>query len=211
MQTMHTARSRCVLSRGRPGRQRGFSLIELMVTLAVVVILSVIAFEGFRRNEEAGQRKRFVSAVHGALTQGRNYAIDEQTPVRVEINAISMTLTAWNPVTETWDLFERVRMTDAREALILQNDIVCIYGFATGVQTPAQAQDVAPPTDCIAATQRLRFEPDGTFSDPDSTFSAVPNAGVTLWVGDRSVPGEVSYAMIQVFPGGLIRAFEEVS
>lgn len=181
-----------------------------MVALAVLVLLSVVAFEGFRRNEKTNQRKRFVSAVHGALTQARNYAIDEQTPVRVEIDATSMTLTAWNPVNETWELFERVAMTDARDALILEGDIVCIYGLGTGVQTPAQAQDVEPPLDCIGALQRLRFEPDGTFSDPDNGFSDVPNAGVTLWIGDRSIPGEVSYAMIQVFPGGLIRAFEEV-
>lgn len=182
-----------------------------MVTLAVVVLLSVIAFEGFRRNEKTGQRKRFVSGVHGALTQGRNFAIDEQTPVRVDIDATSLTLTAWNPVTESWELFQRVAMTNAGESLLLENDLVCIYGLGTGVQTPAQAQNVVPPADCIVTPQRLRFEPDGTFSDPDGTFSAVPNAGVTLWIGDRSIPGEVTYAMIQVFPGGLIRAFEEVS
>jgi hypothetical protein len=182
-----------------------------MVTLAVVVLLAAAAVEGFRRNEKTGQRKRFVSAVHGAMTQARNRAIDEQTPVRVDVDATSLTLTAWNPVTETWELFERVAMTDAREALLLGGDLVCIYGMGTGVQTPAQAQEVDPPTDCLAAPQQLRFEPDGTFSDPHHAFSGVPNAGVTLWIGDRSVPGEVTYAMIQVFPGGLIRTFDEVS
>jgi hypothetical protein len=183
-----------------------------MVALAVLVLIAVVAFEGFRRNEKSGQRRRFVAAVQGAIVQARNYAIDEQTPVRVDVDASSLTLTAWNPVTETWDLFDRVVMTDAREALIQAGgDLVCIHGLGTGVQTPAQAVAVDPPDDCMAAPQRLRFEPDGTFSDPDSTFSGVPNAGVTLWVGDHSIAGEVSYSMIQVFPGGLIRMFEEVS
>lgn len=199
---------------------RGFSLIELMVTLVVLVLLSVAAFAGFRRNEKTGQRKRFVSAVHGVLTQARNYAIDEQTPVRVDMDATMVTLTAWNPVNETWELFQRVAMTDQREALIRQgDDLVCIHGLGVGVQTPAQAQDVAPPGDCLGGLQRLRFEPDGTFGvpqteDPGGAYvpiSGIPNAGITLWIGDHSIDGDVSYAMIQLFPGGLIRAFEEVS
>ena len=183
-----------------------------MVTLAVLVLISVVAFEGFRRNEKTGQRKRFVAAVQGAIVQARNYAIDEQTPVRVDVDASTLTLTAWNPVTETWDLFDRITMSDARDALIRQTeDLVCIHGLGTGVQTPAQAVSVDPPDECMVAPQRLRFEPDGTFSDPENTFSGVPNAGVTLWVGDHSIAGEVGYSMIQVFPGGLIRTFEEVS
>lgn len=181
-----------------------------MVTLAVLVLIAAIAFEGFRRNEQSGQTSRFIDGVRGALTQARNEAIDRQTPVRVDIDATSLTLTAWNPVTETWDLFERVAMTNQQEALLLEDTTVCIYGLGTGVQAPAQAQSVDPPTDCLGDLQRLRFEPDGTFRDPNNDFSAVPNAGVTLWIGDHSIPGDTKLSMIQVFPGGLIRVFQEV-
>ena len=58
-------------------------------------------------------------------------------------------------------------------------------------------------------TQRLRFEADGTFTDPNNAF-VVPNSGVTLWIGDRSVSGEDRRALIQIFPGGLIRMFDKV-
>ena len=181
-----------------------------MVTLAVLVLIAAIAFEGFRRNEQSGQTKRFIDKVRGALTQARNEAIDQQTPVRVTITSTSMTLTAWNPVTETWALFERVAMSDQREALLLEDTTVCVYGLSSGVQAPAQAQAVSPPVGCLGGNQLLRFEPDGTFSDPNATFTTVPNAGVTLWIGDHSIPGDTKLSMIQVFPGGLIRVFEEV-
>lgn len=186
-------------------------MIELMVTLAVLVAVATVAFAGFRRNEQDGQARRFVAAVGGAITQARNFAIDEQTPVRVDVDATSMTLTAFDPVTETWNLFERVAMTNSKDALLLADDTVCIFGLGTGVQTPSQAVAVLPPSECMEISQRLRFEPDGTFSDPGNTFSAIPNAGVTLWIGDRSTPGQVEYSLVQVFPGGLIRTIEGVS
>lgn len=201
-QKLQGLRSRC--------GQRGFTLIELMVTLVVLVVLAAIAFEGFRQNEQAGQMSRFVSAVRGGLTNARNHAIEQQVPVRVDIDATSLTLTEWNAVTETWDLFHRVAMTEQREGLLLADDTVCLYGLGTGVQAPSQAQAADPPTDCLGAVQRLRFEPDGTFADPADAFSAVPNAGVTLWIGDRTIPGQVSFSIVQVYPGGLIRVFEEL-
>ncbi|MCA9707959.1 MAG: prepilin-type N-terminal cleavage/methylation domain-containing protein [Myxococcales bacterium] len=187
--------------------QRGFTLIELMVTLAVLVAVASVAFAGFRRNEQTTQTKRFVAAVHGAIIQARNRAIDDQTPVHVDVTASTMSLSAFNNVTGVWDLFEVVHMTH-QGGMLLDDDVVCIFGLDTGVQTPAQAVASGPPAGCLEISQRLRFEPDGTFSDPDNTFSTVPNAGVTLWIGDRTVPGEVEYSIVQVFPGGLIRTIE---
>jgi len=180
-----------------------------MVTLAVLVIVAVVAFAGFRRNEQTGQARRFVASVQGGIIQARNRAIDQQMPVRVAIDSNSMTLTELT-ATDTWVLFDRVVMTNAESALI-DDDTVCIFGLGTGVQTPAQAVAADPPTGCLADAQVLRFEPDGTFTDPAGSFSDVPNAGVTLWIGDRSVPGEVEFSIVQVFPGGLVRTITELS
>lgn len=213
MQKLHSPRSAM-----RPGdapaarrhrHSRGFSLIELMVTIGVVTILGAVAFAGMRQNEFEGQYLRFVQDVRGAVVSARNHAIDEQTPVRVDVEDDEVIVTAWNEVTETWDLINRIVMTDQTDGLLITDDRVCIYGFGEGVQTPAQFAAIVPPTDCLSVTQRLRFEADGTFTDPNNAF-VVQNSGVTLWIGDRSVSGEERRALIQIFPGGLIRVFDKV-
>lgn len=194
---------------GRAG-SAGFTLIELMVVLVVLLVVGSIAFAGFRQDEVQGQSRRFIDDVEGLLIKGRNLAIDQQTQVRVDIESTGLTLTAFDTVTDTWDLVDRALMLDSNGALLTQDDRVCIYGLQSGVQAPSQAVEVVPPDDCVGQQQRLQFEPDGSFSDPDATFGTVDNAGATLWIGDRSVSGQTKLTMIQVFPGGLIRSFEEV-
>lgn len=188
---------------------RGFSLIELMVTIGVVTILAAIAFAGVRQNEFEGQYRRFVQDVRGVFVTARNHAIDEQTPVRVDVEDDEILVTAWNEVNETWDLIDRIVMTVSTDALLMTDDRVCILGFGEGVQTPAQFDTITPPSTCLGAVERLRFESDGTFTDPLDDFS-VPNSGVSLWIADRSVPGNERRAIVQVFPGGLIRVFDDI-
>ena len=146
MQKLHSPRSgmrpeaverrRRTASRHR--NSRGFSLIELMVTIGVVTILGAVAFAGMRQNEFEGQYLRFVQDVRGTLVAARNHAIDEQTPVRVDVDDDEVIVTAWNPVTDTWDLINRIVMTDQTDGLLITDNRVCIYGFGEGVQTPAQ-------------------------------------------------------------------------
>lgn len=215
MQKLHSTRSAMRQSRSRRTRarfagSRGFSLIELMVTIGVVTILAAIAFAGVRQNEFEGQYLRFVEDVRGVFVNARNYAIDEQTPVRVDVEANEILVTAWNEVDETWDLIDRIVMVDASDALLMAGNRACIYGFGEGVQTPAQFASITPPSSCMPTMERLRFEPDGTFTDPNDDF-AVPNSGVSLWIVDRTIPAEERAAIVQIFPGGLIRVFENVT
>lgn len=189
--------------------QSGFTLIELMVTLAVLTVVAAIAFAGMRQNEFAGQVRRFVADAEGAIVSARNRAIDEQTQVDVLVEARSLTIQALDQATNTWTPVHRVQLDTQSTSLVSLDDVVCVYGLAAGVQTPAQAVDHTPPSDCVGSQQVLRFEPDGTFSDPEAEWSTeVDNAGVSLWIGDRSVPSAEKLTVIQVFPGGLVRMFE---
>jgi len=210
MKSLHTRRIGFDRGVPRQRRDRGFSMIELMVVLAVVAALGVVAAVGFRRNEFANQRARFIADCEGMLVQARNAAVDRQTRVRVIADATSISLTSFNTTTDTWDILDRAALEVPNGSLVTQNNAVCVYGFTAGVQAPTQASVVDPPTDCLANPQVLMFEADGRFTDPDATFSAVPNAGATLWITDRTMSSQPKYSIIQIFPGGLVRTFEQL-
>jgi type II secretory pathway pseudopilin PulG len=188
-------------------------MIELMVVLAVVTVLGTVAALGFRRNEFANQRARFVADVEGVLVQARNAAVDRQTRVRVEVDTSQVTATAFNTVTDVWEVAGRAALENFNASLITAGGTppVCIYGFTAGVVPPSRPGGTAPPPgDCVAGTQTLIFEADGRFTDPTGALSDPPNAGATLWIGDRSLPAQTRYSIVQVFPGGLVRTFEQL-
>ncbi|MBV1859094.1 MAG: prepilin-type N-terminal cleavage/methylation domain-containing protein [Nannocystaceae bacterium] len=190
---------------------RGFTLIELMVTVAILSILAAAALTGFRQDQVSSQYKRFLDDARGALQTARNAAIDDQTLVDVEVSATEIRVNRLDQTTDIWEPLMRVALDRPTTELLEVDDRVCIFGFASGVQTPAQSEDAPPPVGCVEGTQVLRFLPDGSFVDRDSDFTAIANAGVTLWIANRQVSGNTKLAMIQMFPGGLIRAFNRTS
>ncbi|MBC8068684.1 MAG: hypothetical protein IAG13_10155 [Deltaproteobacteria bacterium] len=186
-------------------------MIEMMVVLAVVAALGAVAAVGFRRNEFSNQRARFTADVEGVLVQARNAAVDQQTQVRVAVDANQVVITAFDTTTNVWNIVGRAALENSNASLITAGGSppVCIYGFTSGVLPPSRTEGHGdPPTDCAAGTQTLVFEADGRFSDPANAFNAAPNAGATLWIGDRSIPTSPRYALIQVYPGGLVRTWE---
>lgn len=205
MQKVHSLRSEV---RG----SAGFTLVELMVTLAVLVVVAAIAFAGMRQNEFSGQARRFVADAEGVIVNARNQAIDNQTQVQVVVDAQSLTIMVLNQDTNVWLQTHAVSLAGPGADLLTLDNTVCIYGLDAGVQTPAQAVDVVPPNDCIGGQQILQFEPDGSFTDPLADWSTVlDNAGVSLWIGDRSVPTNHKLSVVQVFPGGLVRRFDGIA
>ena len=179
-----------------------------MVVLAIVVVAAASARVGLRRNERAGQYERFVADVYGAVVRAHGLAIDEQRPVRIDLGATSLVLSARNPRTDVWEPRGQVTL-ESRRAELLAGDGVCIEGLHTGVQAPSSAGALDVPTGCLRSPQRVRFDPDGTFAVSGSA-APVDNAGVTLWIGDRGVAESPVHAIVQIFPGGLIRVLEGI-
>ena len=188
-------------------RSRGFTLIELMVTVAIVAILGAVAVTGFRQDEVKSQYRRFVDDSRSAMLMARNAAIDDQTLVDVTISAEAIQVDRLDQATNTWETIGSIALDTPNRELLEVGGRVCIYGLASGVLTPRQAETAPAPTDCLAAPQILRFHADGSFSDRDGTFTNIENAGFTLWIANRQVSGNDQLSMVQLFPGGLIRAF----
>lgn len=198
MQSFHDRRRPCAAS-------RGVSLVELLVVLVVLTLAATIARVSLRRDARASRLRHFVADVRAAVVQARDAAIDRGQPVQLDVDATSVRLGAWDPATDTWRPLHRVTRDEPPSGL----DGVCVEGLAAGVAAPSQAGALAVPPGCLDHLQRLRFEPDGTFSLPWGE-PAVDNAGVTLWIGDADTGGAPVHALVQVFPGGLVFVHEEV-
>ncbi|MFC3290525.1 GspH/FimT family pseudopilin [Modicisalibacter luteus] len=73
-----------MIASGKPARQAGLTLIELLVTLAVIVIVSTIAVPGFQ-NLVATSR---LTADHNELLVGLHLARSEAVKRREEVTAV---------------------------------------------------------------------------------------------------------------------------
>ncbi len=211
MQTIHSGCDGFRPCKPRLANARGFTLIELMVAVAMLSILAAAALTGFRQDQVRSQYKRFVDDSRSAMVMARNAAIDDQTLVDVEVSATEIQVNRLDQENNVWEPLMRVALDRQTAELLEIDERVCIYGFASGVQTPRQAVASVPPAGCLDGTQVLRVGPDGSFSDRDAAFTDIANAGFTLWIANRHTGGDTKLALIQLFPGGLIRAFDKTT
>ncbi len=176
-----------------------------MVVLLVLTIVAVVAFIGIRSNQWEGAYFRFTDDLQGSLVQARNRAIDDQTTVRVQVQDDRLEV-FWTDPTTKQEVYLWGNYRDRVDGGLL-GDEACITGMSPGITPPSQPNDAALPTDCLGDVQNIVFEPDGRFSLPNEPF---PDAGMTLVIADLSTPTAPEYSIIEMFPGGLIRKFDEI-
>lgn len=194
-------------------REAGFTLIELMIVVAVLAIVAVIAFSGIRNNQWEGAYMRFTDDLVGTMIQARNRAIDDQTVVRVEVSADQVEV-YWidpqapvpDPTTMGSGTFLWGNYRDRVDGGLIAAE-ACITGMEPGISPPSQPNNAQMPVACgTNLPKSILFQPDGSFALENEPL---PDTGMTLVVQDSS-SAQVWYSIIEMFPGGLIRKFDEI-
>lgn len=175
-----------------------------MIVLSVMTIVAVVAFVGIRNNQWESAFYRFTDDLVGSMIQARNRAIDDQTTVRVEVQADRLEVFWTDPDTKD-EVFLWGNYRDRVDGGLIAGE-ACITGMALGISAPSENNDAVMPTACLANPQSIVFQPDGSFELVDDPY---PGAGMTLVIQDAS-NSATTYSIIEMFPGGLIRKFDDI-
>ena len=109
--------------RGRPGApaERGFTLIELMIVMAIIGILSAIAIPSFVRSVQRAKEAALKEDLHTMRSAIDSYTVDkQQAPQSLDdlVQAGYMKTIPKDPMTnrnDTWITGESDTMTDINE------------------------------------------------------------------------------------------------
>lgn len=175
-----------------------------MIVVSVITIVAIVAFVGIRGDQVEGAYYRFTDDLLGSMIQARNRAIDDQTTVRVEVQADRLEVFWTDPETKQEEFLWGNYRAKVDGGLI--DELACITGMAAGISPPSEDNDAVMPTACLGGAQDIVFEPDGSFTLPNDPLQ---DAGVTLVIKDQSSSAN-EYSIIEVFPGGLIRKFDNI-
>lgn len=172
--------SRCALRRG----SRGFTLIELMITMVIAVILTVIAIPLLQNVTAYFKLRGAVSAVTGAIQSTRYQAIFQGCPYQIVFTAAAGTYQVQG---------EPYSQATGVCAAAFTN--ACIGGAAA---CPVPLAGSGTPV-TLNADVTLLFRPGGTVTSPQ-----FPGGGITMALTYGGNPPEVitvsNYGSINVTP-----------
>ncbi len=206
----------------RKSRKRGFTLIEMLVVIAIITIFAAIAFVSIGQNKFDSVLARYTADVRGMVIRARTTATLNQTQVWLELsetNGEVLTQLWWlDPVLAsatygTAVLLEDLALSEFDRNYVGDNDAkfgespACIYPVEVGIRPPSQAVAVARGSDCLNDLTRIVFLPSGELS-LEVTGAQVPlfGAGVMIPVVDQRLDDARTATLIEIYPGGLVRA-----
>src|SRR5215510_1552687 len=79
-----------------PARARGFSLIEILVTIAIIILMLAIAVPQMQNASRAYQMRSVVASVTGAIQATRYQAISNGYLYRIELSKTNTNYQVWS-------------------------------------------------------------------------------------------------------------------
>lgn len=185
--------------RKRTNSERGFSLIEALVVLAVAFVMLAIATPSFLQAYRGYQLDNAASQVAGVLKATRTAAIrlNAQVPVNCVIQAGGGQTSIWSdsnvPVNDgTWQASEPGIILSGSVNLVAAGVVPNTAGLAAAIRVPVLT---ATPLNGIA----------DKFDGRGAANPAAPGVFV-LYVGNTAIPA-VGYRAVVLMPSGSIQVW----
>ena len=93
-------------------KSSGFTILELMITIAVVGVLAAVALPSFNYTIQNNRVKTAASDAHMSLLLARSEAIKRNNNVRVKFNSNGWSVAYWDPDASTPDYVTLTDKTD---------------------------------------------------------------------------------------------------
>lgn len=167
------------------GGSRGFTLLELMITLAVLAVLATIAFPGFRRTIQFNRVTTQVNQMAAGLALARSEAIRLSTGAGICASSTGTGCdTSWGGGWLVWDDSDGDGTLGSNETVVrytAANSKISYSGPSTGIvvfdsrgrrSTSSTTQFVLQPSDCTTGESLQR------------TLTVAATGGVTLSRGN---------------------------
>lgn len=194
--------------------RRGFTLIELMVVVAIISISAAVTFAGIRSDAYSNAHEQFAEEIGAQVMRARDTAIDEQTEVQMKVQAGGLSSQLYDQTTGTWVTQSYVRREQFGGGVLGED--TCIVTVMPLVYAPGDApNDPFPQSACPANSGAtffaLSFKPDGSYEVvADKTgWNSPAQAGWTFVVRDGRA-NEPRYALVELFPTGLVRVHQHI-
>jgi type II secretory pathway pseudopilin PulG len=179
---------------GHPVRTRGFTLIEVIVMIIIIMVLSSVAVPTYARFRQRVQFQQSVQSVVALLASARDTALRSGQDVDVRLDAQTETFTVDVPAPEDiGDLPAALQENQPSAALAapapyaMDPETAIVDVVRYGAQSTA-----AVPTDARAAATLVQFHEDGSADGARFTLASMRGYQATVEVLSTSGQAAVS-------------------